>query len=1047
MSDIRVTHGRADVPGDSVGPHSFTLGNTVDPDKSILMVTNNRQQSGGPVGLSGNQTIAQMGAFVQFFDGDTIQFIHSGTGAASSTYRTDYSVMEYTGPVGGANEFKILDVVLAQLDPGETSKEFSVDDAFGADLNDVVPIITSLTATGAQRANEAEVIVTAFDQGGSINIRVERGASNETVNAQITVVGFTGSNWSVRHGRVNSDLDSGDIPLRQDADGLTGAVDGVSDWDNAMIFHQHFGDNTNVAIEDTSAIYFPTGLGTDLDNVAWIYSAGHLTSGASHMVHVVENADMNVTLYSDTTSHTGAQNIDITSAGLTDIETALPIVSRYSSGGGTAYGRGWVNIRLTSTTNAEQWVHRNGNTIFTVVQIVDFENVEAAAAPQTIECDDVPSSEAFGVPTLQAGAVVITIGRTGSVGSSEAFGSPSLAAGAVQISPADLASAEAFGSPALLSGAVQLTPTGVVSAEAFGSPALQVGAVLIELAVGIASTEAFGSHTLATGQVTVSPSGIPSQEQAGSPVLIADLQVLPFSIASQEAVGLASLNIELITIQVAGIGSAQVFGTPVLTNGANILPTGVASAEAFGSPLLLTQSNILAASVASAEAFGTPLLEALGALLPNAIASAEAFGVAELNALSFISPAGIASGEVLGNPALQAPALITVASIASAEAFGFPTLNALSYISPVGIASGEAFGTTILQRPIEVGGIPSEEVVGVLVLVQGAQITPSGIMSGESFGTHELVAGVGTVVPLSIASAEAFGSPEVVAEVITILAAQIASAEAFGSPSLVAQEALVFPAGIESSEAFGTAELAPGAVSVVAGNIASAEAFGTPELLSDVVAILPSGIVSGEALGTPEVLLLQQFISPSGIESGEALGQPLLFGDSTDIICGSIPSAEEFGRPFCIGGDIAVTLKKKIHDALIAAAKQGTFVVADYDPDTCELVQGLQVQPGSCEANEVASQFRIEGRHGRYYRQDRAQWQWLLILRFHQEVITELFENELIANPICIPREDGDNQRQGRLRLLDATPSHPPRQGASNGTEVTYRFSAELSAV
>ena len=62
------------------------------------------------------------------------------------------------------------------------------------------------------------------------------------------------------------------------------------------------------------------------------------------------------------------------------VEEAFVIGSRTSSGSGATYGRGWMNTRITSTTNIEMYVHRSGNAIATRIQVVDLSGIVAAVA-------------------------------------------------------------------------------------------------------------------------------------------------------------------------------------------------------------------------------------------------------------------------------------------------------------------------------------------------------------------------------------------------------------------------------------------------------------------------------------------------------------------------------------------------------------------------------------------------------------------------------------------------------------------------------------------
>lgn len=141
-------------------------------------------------------------------------------------------------------------------------------------------------------------------------------------------------------------------------------------------------------------------------------------------------------------------------------------------------------------------------------------------------------------------------------------------------------------------------------------------------------------------------------------------------------------------------------------------------------------------------------------------------------------------------------------------------------------------------------------------------------------------------------------------------------------------------------------------------------------------------------------------------------------------------------------------MRKQIHDALLVQAQNGQFLQASYDPDTGLLIQGPSIAAASIETNEVSSAYSRERRHGRKLRDDHTVWLWELRLRFETEVITELFEKELLANPITIPRDTADpDSRQVILSLIRSRYAHPARLGSSNGTEVVFELNAQLSAI
>ena len=139
--------------------------------------------------------------------------------------------------------------------------------------------------------------------------------------------------------------------------------------------------------------------------------------------------------------------------------------------------------------------------------------------------------------------------------------------------------------------------------------------------------------------------------------------------------------------------------------------------------------------------------------------------------------------------------------------------------------------------------------------------------------------------------------------------------------------------------------------------------------------------------------------------------------------------------------------KTAIQAALEARAYAGTFPEAVYSVARPSILsEGGDKTVKSAEANEIRGAYGIDSEYGRDFRQERQGWAWLLIIRFDTEVVLEGFETALMRSPITITQDSTDGRDQQILMLLEESSyEHPPRGGASNGTEVTYRFVAELS--
>jgi len=138
--------------------------------------------------------------------------------------------------------------------------------------------------------------------------------------------------------------------------------------------------------------------------------------------------------------------------------------------------------------------------------------------------------------------------------------------------------------------------------------------------------------------------------------------------------------------------------------------------------------------------------------------------------------------------------------------------------------------------------------------------------------------------------------------------------------------------------------------------------------------------------------------------------------------------------------------KTAIQAALEARAYAGTFPEAVYSVARPSILsEGAAQAVKSAETNEIRGAFGVDPEYGREFRQERQGWAWILVLRFDTEVVLEHFEIDLMRSPITIAQDLGDGRDQSVMLLLEEVQyEHPPRGGASNGTEATYRFVAEL---
>ena len=145
------------------------------------------------------------------------------------------------------------------------------------------------------------------------------------------------------------------------------------------------------------------------------------------------------------------------------------------------------------------------------------------------------------------------------------------------------------------------------------------------------------------------------------------------------------------------------------------------------------------------------------------------------------------------------------------------------------------------------------------------------------------------------------------------------------------------------------------------------------------------------------------------------------------------------------------TYKKKIHDALVEIIKQGIFLPVAYDPDNPIMFISDEasdaVPPASVAVNETECTFGLPERNRRERKYERGPWSWQAVVKFNREVVAEVFEEELLASPILIESDRANNLRQVTVILEHAGYVHPPRQGSSSGTRITYDFQIRLGPI
>lgn len=374
---IKIQRGETTVSADG---DTTSLGAAVGSlSSAFLVITNNRHVGAGDPTSESNHEGDDMSVSGYLSDTSTITWNRPTTLPTLDT-KVAWEVWEYIGAVGAANEFIVRD--RAELVyTSATSATKSLTSAGISSYDDCIPFLNGANTSDTGDGGNGMHISAWINTSGTLT--VECGENDSAVKStRVVTVEFTGSAWSVGHGRtLASTADNGSFTLNTSTDGSSGSTFNVTSWSQAIIASWgHKGDGTNQAIADGWPRLEP---GSGTSTVAWDFDSQHDGTDDDIWAHVLDHADLSVTRYSDTVSAPAA-NVNVTSAGLTDLTQSSVLGTVTSSGTGTGYGRGWRNYRLTSLTNVEHWCHRSGNTMSHNIQVIDWTGVEESAPTQNI---------------------------------------------------------------------------------------------------------------------------------------------------------------------------------------------------------------------------------------------------------------------------------------------------------------------------------------------------------------------------------------------------------------------------------------------------------------------------------------------------------------------------------------------------------------------------------------------------------------------------------------------------------------------------------------
>lgn len=344
---------------------------------AFVKVNSSTDKASGRVGNTGNlgPRDAHMGAMlsgtnqVSFHKGGTLEMRKMG------------EVWRYTGTPGGLDEFIARGHFVVTLGVGVASNTENIPSL--VDRNRAVPFMAGLSSTSTS-VNDYDAATVAVFVNGAGQLEVSRQSTGIAVTVYVSVVEFTGANWTIAHAASsNHDTAAETSTLNTDSTGAGGATVDIGNWSNAFIEASMEGDTGETGLSDVLITVEP---GATTDSVRFfVQQDGNARNDGTAYAHVIHNAGMIVTRDSDL--NFPETNGTVGTVGFPSGTSTTELIDELAlewfadtTGVGTAHARGRLNARITDPTGTiEHWVHRSGNNVSVHWGVIDLSGVQGVA--------------------------------------------------------------------------------------------------------------------------------------------------------------------------------------------------------------------------------------------------------------------------------------------------------------------------------------------------------------------------------------------------------------------------------------------------------------------------------------------------------------------------------------------------------------------------------------------------------------------------------------------------------------------------------------------
>lgn len=316
----------------------FTLTDT-GATKWFARITNTRHGGMGQISGGGNHNGNQFTAHLEY-SGNNVVITRQGTGLDC---RVDWEVIEYTGPSGGANEWIVRERGVKTIAAASLSGSYANPGSL-VSTGDGLIWITGQSTTNSSRNNVNDGQFMARFNGG--NFEFERRNSASSAEVSYAIIEYVGSNWSVQQQEFTEGATNSDQTISP----------ALSDFNTTVHHAQPTYGSGSGGLDDISA---RTDI-TSNTNINFLSNGDFANRRTS--VWFLSNAGLTVQRFTGTMVGTGEEEVeDLTITAVTLAEASVTGTTD-STGSGTAFPRGFVNLTLADATTLRLRQSDNGQT-------------------------------------------------------------------------------------------------------------------------------------------------------------------------------------------------------------------------------------------------------------------------------------------------------------------------------------------------------------------------------------------------------------------------------------------------------------------------------------------------------------------------------------------------------------------------------------------------------------------------------------------------------------------------------------------------------------